>query len=64
MYDQPVPVPDADLVLMRRIDEVPLAMPWFGARGLRRVPHPEFPGVGRRHLGTLPRRMAPSAQAP
>jgi putative transposase len=64
VYYQPVPVPDADLALMRRIDAVHLEMPWFGARGLRRVLRPEFPGVGRRHLGTLMRRMGLSAQAP
>ena len=64
VYYQPVPVSDADLVLMRRIDEVHLEMPWFGARGLRRVLRPEFPGVGRRHIGTLMRRMGLSAQAP
>jgi putative transposase len=54
----------ADLALMRRIDEVHLEMPWFGARGLRRVLKPEFPGVGRRHLSTLMRGMGISAQAP
>ena len=64
VYYQPVPVSDADLALMRRIDEVHLEMPWFGARGLRRVLRPEFPGVGRRHIGTLMRRMGLSAQAP
>ena len=61
---QPVPVSGADLVLMRRMDEVHLEMPWFGARGLRRVLRPEFPAVGRRHIGTLMRRMGLSAQAP
>jgi putative transposase len=64
VYYQAVSVSDADLVLMRRIDEVHLEMPWFGARGLRRVLRPEFPGVGRRHIGTLMRRMGLSAQAP
>ena len=64
VYYQPVPVSDADLALMRRIDEVHLEMPWFGARGLRRVLRAEFPGVGRRHIGTLMRRMGLSAQAP
>jgi putative transposase len=39
-------------------------MPWFGARGLRRVLKPEFPGVGRRHIGTLMREMSLSAQSP
>lgn len=53
-----------DLTLMRRTDEVHLEMPWFGARGLRRVLKTEFPGVGRRRLGTLMRTMGLSAQAP
>jgi putative transposase len=39
-------------------------MPWFGARGLRRVLRPEFPGVGRRHIGTLLHRMGLAAMAP
>lgn len=54
----------ADLALMRRIDEVHLEMPWFGARGIRRVLRKECPGVGRRHIGTLMREMSISAQSP
>ena len=53
-----------DLVLMRRMDAVHLEMPWFGARGLRRVLKAEFPGVGRRHYATLMRTMGISAVAP
>lgn len=49
---------------MRRIDEAHLEMPRFGARGLRRVLRPEFPGAGRRHLTTLMREMGISVQAP
>jgi len=64
VYYEPRARSAADLALMRRIDEVHLEMPWFGARGLRRVLTPEFPGVGRRHLATLMREMAISAQAP
>ena len=64
VYYEPRPRSAADLALMRRIDEVHLEMPWFGARGLRRVLTPEFPGVGRRHLATLLREMGISAQAP
>lgn len=64
VYYQPRPIATADLALMRRIDEVHLEMPWFGARGLRRVLKPEFPGVGRRHIATLMRTMDISAQAP
>jgi putative transposase len=64
VYYEPRPTPTADLALMRRIDEEHLEMPWFGARGLRRVLKAEFPGVGRRHIGTLMREMGISAQAP
>lgn len=64
VYYQPRAVSTADLALMRRIDEVHLEMPWFGARGLRRVLKPEFPGVGRRHIATLMRTMGIAAQAP
>jgi putative transposase len=64
VYYEPRPVSERDLALMRRIDAVHLEMPWFGARGLRRVLTPEYPGVGRRHIATLLRRMGLSAMAP
>jgi putative transposase len=37
VYYTPRPTSVFDLALMRRIDAVHLEMPWFGARGLRRV---------------------------
>jgi putative transposase len=64
VYYQPRPTSAFDLRLMRRIDAVHLEMPWFGARGLRRVLKAEFPGVGRRHYGTLMRTMGIAAIAP
>jgi len=64
VYYAPRPVSTADLALMRRIDAVHLEMPWFGARGLRRVLKPEFPGVGRRHIATLMRTMGITAVCP
>ncbi len=64
VYYTPRPTSVFDLALMRRIDAVHLEMPWFGARGLRRVLKTEFPGVGRRHIGTLMRTMGISAIAP
>lgn len=64
VYYQPRPTSAFDLRLMRRIDEVHLEMPWFGARGLRRVLKAEFPGVGRRRYGTLMRTMGIAAIAP
>jgi putative transposase len=49
---------------MRRIDAVHLEMPWFGARGLKRVLKAEFPGVGRRHYATLMQTMGIAAMCP
>jgi len=64
VYDEPRATSAFDLALMRRIDAVHLEMPWFGARGLRRVLKAEFPGVGRRRYATLMRTMGISAVAP
>ena len=64
VYYAPAPPSVSDLALMRRIDAVHLEMPWFGARGLRRVLKAEFPGVGRRHIGTLMRQMGIAATCP
>jgi putative transposase len=64
VYYEPRPVSPFDLALMRRIDAVHLEMPWFGARGLRRVLKAEFPGVGRRHIGTLMGEMGIAAMSP
>jgi putative transposase len=64
VYYTPRPTSVFDLALMRRIDAVHLEMPWFGARGLRRVLKHEFPGVGRRRFRTLMRTMGISAIAP
>jgi putative transposase len=64
VYYVPRPMSAGDLALMRRIDAVHLEMPWFGARGLRRVLRPEFPGVGRRRMGTLMQQMGIAAVCP
>ena len=64
VYYEPRPVSPFDLALMRRIDAVHLTMPWFGARGLRRVLKHEFPGVGRRRITTLMHTMGIAAVAP
>jgi putative transposase len=56
-YYRPVPVPEADLRLMRRIDELHLAFPFFGSRRLRVKLREDGFDVGRRHLATLMRRM-------
>jgi len=53
-----------DLALMRRIDELHLEHPFMGARMLRDQLQREGIQVGRRHIGTLMRRMGIAALAP
>jgi putative transposase len=57
VYYQPKPVSAADLALMRRIDELHLAHPFFGARRLARMLRRAGVEAGRLHVGTLMRRM-------
>ncbi len=57
VYYRPVPVSEADLRLMRRIDEPHLAFPFFGSRRLRPKLREDGLDVGRAHLTTLMRRM-------
>ena len=64
VYYLPRPVSEADLALMRRIDELHLEHPFMGARMLRDQLHREGIKVGRRHIGTLMQRMGISALAP
>ena len=56
-YYQPQPISPDELVLMRRIDELHLEMPYAGARMLSRLLKREGKPVGRRHVSTLMRRM-------
>lgn len=56
-YAAPRPVPDSDLKLMRRIDELYLAHPFLGARRRRDLLNREGFQVGRRHGSTLMARM-------
>ena len=53
LYYRPQPISEADLLLMRRIDELHLAHPFLGARRLARLLQREDVDVGRRHVGTL-----------
>ena len=53
----PRPVSPADLVLMRRIDELHLEFPFAGSRMLRDLLNAEGVTVGRRHVATLMKRM-------
>ncbi|WP_221065691.1 IS3 family transposase [Methylomagnum ishizawai] len=56
-YYAPKPVPDSDLALMRRIDELHLEHPFMGARLLRDMLRREGFRAGRRHISTLMRKM-------
>ena len=56
-YYRPEPTSEADLVLMRRIDELHLKWPFLGARRLRDLLNTEGFEVGRKHVGTLMRTM-------
>jgi putative transposase len=57
VYYLPRPTSDADLGLMRRIDELHLEYPFAGARMLRDLLAGEGVKVGRRHVGTLMGKM-------
>jgi len=57
IYYQPRPVSDADLFLMRRIDELHLNYPFAGSRMLRDMLGQQGLEAGRRHVRTLMRRM-------
>jgi putative transposase len=57
VYYQPEPISDADLRLMRRVDELHLELPFAGSRMLRDLLNAEGFAVGRRHVATLMRRM-------
>ena len=64
VYYLPKPTSAADLALMRRIDELHLKHPFMGARMLRDQLAREDIHAGRRHIGTLMRRMGIEALAP
>lgn len=64
LYYLPRPVSGADLALMRRIDELHLDHPFMGARMLRDQLRRDGVNVGRRHVGTLLKRMGIQALAP
>ena len=61
MYYQSEPIGDAELKVMRRIDEVHLELPIAGARMLRDLLRAEGFLVGRKHMTTLMRRMGVTA---
>jgi putative transposase len=51
------PVPEADLAIMRRLDQLHLEYPFAGSRMLRGLLAAEGSKIGRRHVKTLMRRM-------
>ena len=57
VYYRPRRVPEADLALMRRIDELHLQFPYYGARRLAKQLKREGDGVGRLHVRSLMQRM-------
>ena len=63
VYYLPRPVPDADLAIMRRLDQLHLEFPFAGSRMLRGLLAAEGCKVGRRHVKTLMQRMGIEARA-
>jgi len=61
LYYTPVGISDADLKLMKRIDELHLELPFAGSRMLRDLLNAEGIKVGRTHVATLMRRMGIAA---
>ena len=61
VYYTPRPVSERDLGLMRRLDELHLMAPFYGARKLAAQLRREGHEVGRRHVRTLMRRMGMEA---
>jgi len=57
VYYTPRPVSEEDLILMRRIDELHLKHPFYGARRLAKQLVRDGFEVGRLHVATLMRRM-------
>jgi putative transposase len=61
VYYAPQPVLDAELAIMRRIDELHLELPFAGSRMLRDLLRAEGVEIGREHVRTLMRRMGITA---
>jgi putative transposase len=61
VYYLPRPTSDADLAIMRRIDELHLNYPFAGSRMLRDLLSAEGIKVGRLHVATLMKKMAITA---
>src|SRR5207237_9939578 len=57
VYYLPQPTSEADLAVMRRIDELHLEHPFAGGRMLRDLLRQEGHSIGRKHVVTLMRKM-------
>jgi putative transposase len=57
VYYLPQPMSEAELALMRRIDQLHLEHPFAGARMLRDLLRREGHSIGRKHVATLMRKM-------
>jgi putative transposase len=57
VYYLPQATPEAELALMRRLDELHLEHPFAGARMLRDLLRRDGHAIGRKHVATLMRRM-------
>ena len=57
VYYLPRPIPEADLVMMRRLDRLHLEFPFAGSRMLRSLLAAEGCKTGRRHVKMLMKRM-------
>ena len=64
VYYVPRAISETDLKLMRRLDELHLEHPFMGARMLKRELAKEGIEMGRRHIGTLMRRLNIETMAP
>lgn len=58
VYYLPRPVPDGDLAMMRRIDELHLDYPFAGSRMLQGLLRGEGLETGRLHVATLMKKMS------
>jgi putative transposase len=64
VYYEPAPTSDADLALMAAMDEIHLALPFYGARRLRDELLDRGFCVGREHVATLMQKMGMQALYP
>ena len=57
VYYEPVSTSDADLAMMRTIDEIHMKLPFYGIRRIRGELGERGFTVGRQHVATLMRKM-------